>query len=180
MTPLNSDATWSSVHGSVTGFGGWGPAGAVGVWAGVSTSMASSSRADEGVAPAWVLARPPFFLGGMLMISVGKSSIDEIGVRRGGCGVGCSSRLESATCQLQLRASELQQLKCAPWWFLGRQAMRWVRVMYKHECRKQTRGPGASHQPSQASIAFATNSTKKRRKKPDINGLDFFSVFITS
>lgn len=62
MTPLNSDATWSSVHGSVTGFGGAGNAGVAGVWAGVSTSMASSSL---GVAPAW-LARPPFFLGGML------------------------------------------------------------------------------------------------------------------
>jgi hypothetical protein len=71
MTPLNSDAIWSSVHGSVTGFGGWGGAGAVGVCAGVSTSMASSSRAEDGVAAAWVLARPPFFLGGMLRRAIG-------------------------------------------------------------------------------------------------------------
>ena len=75
MTPLNSDAIWSSVHGSVTGFGGWGAAGAVGVCAGVSTSIASSSRA--GVAP-WVLARPPFFLGGMLTDNWGPKSTQAL------------------------------------------------------------------------------------------------------
>lgn len=56
MTPLKREATWSSVHGSVTSFGGAGVSEA----AGVSMSIASS-----GVAAAWVLARPPFFLGGM-------------------------------------------------------------------------------------------------------------------
>jgi hypothetical protein len=63
MTPLKSEAIWSSVQGSVTGFGGGGGAGVIEFRVGVSTSIASSSRA--GVA-AWVLARPPLFLGGML------------------------------------------------------------------------------------------------------------------
>lgn len=72
MTPLNNDAVWSSVHGSVTVLGGSTAAGAVGVCAGVSTSMASSSRAgvaDEGVATAWLLALPPpLFFGGMVAV----------------------------------------------------------------------------------------------------------------
>ena len=69
MTALKREATWSSVHGLVrsTGGGCFGPGAGVGApVVGVSTSIASSSRAGvaaaEGVA---TLLRPAFFFGAM-------------------------------------------------------------------------------------------------------------------
>ena len=70
MTALKRDATWSSVHGldRSTGGGCFGADAGVGapVVVGVSTSIASSSRAGvavaEGVA---TLLRPAFFFGAM-------------------------------------------------------------------------------------------------------------------
>jgi hypothetical protein len=40
--------------------------------------MASSSRAEDGVAAAWVLARPPFFLGGMFKRPIVGPSVPKV------------------------------------------------------------------------------------------------------